>query len=70
MLGRLYSFKIIIGIALLWLGVLAYGLAIYSTQVYREHAIETQVEILQDQLERESRAALKNRVRGPIASLA
>ncbi len=60
MLGRLYSFKIIIGIALLWLGVLAYGLAIYSTQVYREHAIETQVEMLEDQLERESRYALKN----------
>jgi diguanylate cyclase (GGDEF)-like protein/PAS domain S-box-containing protein len=58
MLGRLYSFKIIIGIALLWLVVLAYGLAIYSTQVYREHAIETQVEMLQNQLERESRNVL------------
>jgi len=58
-LARLYSFKIIIGAALLWLGLLAYGLAIYSTHVYRGHAIETQVESLRDQLERESHAAIE-----------
>ncbi len=54
MLARLYSFKFIIGAALLWLSILAYGLAIYSTQVYREHAIETQLEMLQSQLKHES----------------
>ncbi len=54
MLGRLYSFKFIIGLALLWLGTLAYGLAIYSTQVYREHAITMQVESLETMLELES----------------
>ena len=32
--------------------VLAYGLAIYSTHVYRNHAIETQVESLQSMLQR------------------
>jgi len=53
-LGRLYSFKVIIGAALLWLGALAYGLAIYSTQVYRDHTIETQLEMLQSQLKHES----------------
>ncbi len=59
MLSRLYSFKFIIGIALLWLGVLAYGLAIYSTQVYREHAIQAQIETLQSQLGHESSEALQ-----------
>ncbi len=54
MLGRLYSFKFIIGFALLWLGALAYGLAIYSTHVYRSHAITTQVESLATMLELES----------------
>ena len=54
MISRLYSFKIIIGAALLWLGILAYGLAIYSTQVYRDHAIQVQVESLQIHLEKES----------------
>jgi len=54
LLSRLYSFKFIIGAALLWLGALAYGLAIYSTQVYREHAIETQLEMLQSQIKHES----------------
>ena len=44
MLDRLYSFKFIISLALLWLGALAYGLAIYSTHVYRNQAIETQIE--------------------------
>ena len=56
---RIYSFKIIIGIALLWLGALAYGLAIYSTQVYREQAIESQIDSLQSLLERESREAIR-----------
>ena len=45
MLSRIYSFKFIIGFALLWLGALAYGLAIYSTQVYRDHAIEAQIDV-------------------------
>jgi diguanylate cyclase (GGDEF)-like protein/PAS domain S-box-containing protein len=60
MLSRLYSIKFIIGVALLWLGLLAYGLAIYSTQVYRDHAIETQLDSLQDQIERESDEAVKD----------
>ena len=38
-------------IALLWLGALAYGLAIYSTQIYRAHAIESHTESLQTLLE-------------------
>ena len=59
MLARLYSFKFIISAALLWLGALAYGLAIYSTHVYRNHAIETQIESLQIVLERESRTAIQ-----------
>ena len=59
MLARLYSFKFIISLALLWLGALAYGLAIYSTHVYRNHAIETQIDSLQTVLERESRAAIQ-----------
>ena len=59
MLSRLYSFKFIIGFALLWLGALAYGLAIYSTQVYREQAIESQVESLQTFLAHESREAIE-----------
>ena len=54
MLTRLYSFKFIISCALLWLGALAYGLAIYSTHVYRSHAIETQIESLQTLLKHES----------------
>jgi len=57
-LTRLYSFKFIISVALLWLGVLAYGLAIYSTHVYRNHAIETQVESLQSMLQHEAGEAI------------
>jgi diguanylate cyclase (GGDEF)-like protein/PAS domain S-box-containing protein len=53
-LARLYSFKLIIGFSLLWLGALAYGLAIYSTHVYRNHAIETQIETLQSVLQHEA----------------
>ncbi len=59
MFSRLYSFKFIIGFALLWLGALAYGLAIYSTQVYRGHAIESQVESLQSRLAHESGEAIQ-----------
>ncbi|HEY5738429.1 MAG TPA: EAL domain-containing protein [Gammaproteobacteria bacterium] len=58
MLSRIYSFKFIIGFALLWLGALAYGLAIFSTYVYRGHAIEAQVEALQEMLEHESDEAI------------
>jgi diguanylate cyclase (GGDEF)-like protein/PAS domain S-box-containing protein len=53
-LDRLYSFKFIISLALLWLGALAYGLAIYSTHVYRNQAIETQIESLQTVLQHEA----------------
>ena len=60
MLSRLYSFKVIIGAALLWLGVVAYGLAIYSTQVYRDHSIQVQLETLQIQLEHESNEATQD----------
>ena len=59
MLSKLYSFKFIIVAALLWLGALAYGLAIYSTQVYRGHAVENQLDSLQSMLELESRRALE-----------
>ena len=58
MLNRLYSFKFIISFALLWLGALAYGLAIYSTHVYRNHAIETQIESLQSLLQHEAGEAI------------
>jgi diguanylate cyclase (GGDEF)-like protein/PAS domain S-box-containing protein len=58
-LERLYSFKFIISAALLWLGVLAYGLAIYSTHVYRNHAIETQIVALQSLLRHESGEAIQ-----------
>ena len=59
MLSRLYSFKFIIGCALVWLGALAYGLAIYSTQVYRNHAIESQVESVESRLAHETKEAIK-----------
>ena len=54
MLDRLYSFKLIIGIAVLWLALLAYGLAFYSTQVYRELAVEDKTESLKIMLETKS----------------
>ena len=60
MLSRLYSIKFIIGAALLWLGILAYGLAIYSTQVYHDHAIQTQLDTLQIQIEKESDQAVQD----------
>ena len=59
MLARLYSFKFIISFALLWLAALAYGLAIYSTHVYRNHAVESQIESLQSQLRQESAEAIQ-----------
>ena len=62
MLARLYSFKFIISFALLWLGALAYGLAIYSTHVYRNHAIETQIDSMQSLLKRESSEAIQELV--------
>ena len=54
-MDRLYSFKLIIGIAVLWLTLLAYGLAFYSTQVYRELAVENKTESVQLMLETKSR---------------
>ena len=60
MLARLYSFKLIISLALLWLTFLAYGLAFYSTQVYRELAIENQTESLELVLEAKSRQVIDN----------
>lgn len=60
MLSRLYSIKFIIGVALLWLGILAYGLAIYSTQVYHDHAIQTQLDTLKIQIEQESDLAVQD----------
>ncbi len=59
-MGRLYSFKLIIGIALLWLALLAYGLVFYSTQVYRELAVEDKAETLQVMLETKSREIVDN----------
>lgn len=47
MFSRLYSFKLIIILALLWLTLLAFGLAYYSTQIYRNLAIDNQLESLQ-----------------------
>ena len=58
MFSRIYSFKFIISVALLWMGALAYGLAIYSTQVYRDHAIGSQMESLQTLLELQSRKTI------------
>ena len=58
MLARLYSFKFIISIALVWLGLLAYGLAFYSTHVYRDQAINNQVQSLQSILEMKSREVI------------
>jgi diguanylate cyclase (GGDEF)-like protein/PAS domain S-box-containing protein len=61
--SRLYSFKFIISIALLWLGALAYGLAIYSTQVYHDHAVESKLESLQSLLNLKSREAINDQYR-------
>jgi diguanylate cyclase (GGDEF)-like protein/PAS domain S-box-containing protein len=58
-LSRIYSFKFIIGLALLWLGALAYGLAIYSTHVYRDQAIQAKIDSLQSTLAHESAEAIR-----------
>ena len=55
MLARLYSFKLIVCLTLLWLILLAFGLAIYSSQVYRDLSIENQIASLQSVMELESR---------------
>ena len=60
MLARLYSFKLFISLVLLWLTLLAYGLAFYSTHVYRELAIENQTESLELDLEAKSRQVIDN----------
>ncbi|GEM_PF-3040205 len=59
MLSRIYSFKFIIGFALLWLGAVAYGLTIYSTQVYRQHVVQAQIEMLQSTLKHETAEAIQ-----------
>ncbi|MEM7564303.1 MAG: EAL domain-containing protein [Pseudomonadota bacterium] len=58
MFSRVYSFKFIIGVALLWMGALAYGLAIYSTQVYRDHAVSNKMDSLQSLLELQIRETI------------
>jgi len=55
MFARFYSFKFIIGFTLLWLGILAYSLTIYSTRVYRGHALENQTQSLKSVIELKSR---------------
>jgi diguanylate cyclase (GGDEF)-like protein/PAS domain S-box-containing protein len=60
LLARLYSFKLVICLALLWFILLAYGLALYSTQVYRDLAVENQTESLRLILESESRQLVDN----------
>jgi len=58
MFERFYSFKFIIGFTLLWLGILAYSLTIYSTRVYRGHAIDSQTQSLQSVLDLKSREVI------------
>ncbi len=58
MFERFYSFKFIIGFTLLWLGILAYSLTIYSTRVYRGHAIDNQTQSLQSVLKLKSREVI------------
>ncbi|RLA12668.1 MAG: hypothetical protein DRQ59_07050, partial [Gammaproteobacteria bacterium] len=54
MLARFYSFKLIACLILLWATLLAFGLVIYSSQVYRNLALENQVESLRSIIELES----------------
>ncbi len=63
MLGRLYSFKLIVYLTLLWLVLLAFGLAIYSSHVYRNLSIEHQIASLQSILELESREVIDRQYR-------
>jgi diguanylate cyclase (GGDEF)-like protein/PAS domain S-box-containing protein len=58
MLARIYSFKLIVCLILLWLTLLAYGLAIYSSRVYRNLALENQVESLLSVIELETQEAI------------
>ncbi|MFT5219210.1 MAG: diguanylate cyclase (GGDEF)-like protein/PAS domain S-box-containing protein [Planctomycetota bacterium] len=60
MLTRLYSFKFIITIALVWLGALALGLALYSTHIYSKLAIENQTETLQSILKIKSNEVIND----------
>jgi len=60
-MARLYSFKLIIGLAILWLIVLAYGVAFYSTRVYRDLALENQLELLEGILETEIREIVESK---------
>jgi diguanylate cyclase (GGDEF)-like protein/PAS domain S-box-containing protein len=54
LLARLYSFKLIICLALLLLILLAYGLTFYSAKVYRDLATSNQIEVLQSVLASET----------------
>ena len=58
LLSRLYSFKLIICLALLWLTVLAAGLAFYSSQIYRELAFDNQKDSLRLILEARGRQVI------------
>ena len=58
MLARIYSFKLIVCLILLWLTLLAYGLAIYSSRVYRNLALENQVESLLSVIKLETQEAI------------
>ncbi len=58
MFARFYSFKFIIGFTLLWLGILAYSLTIYSTRVYRGHALESQTQSLKSVIALKSREVI------------
>ena len=60
MFSRLYSFKLIIILALTWLTLLVFGLAYYSTQIYRNLAIDNQLEALQTILAVRSRDIIED----------
>lgn len=60
MLARLYSFKLVICVALLWLILLAYGLAFYSTQLYRDLAVQNLTESLQTMMEVKGREIVES----------
>ena len=59
-LTRIYSFKLIVCLALLWLIILAYGLAFYSTKVYRDLASSNQLESLQTDLATKTQSAIND----------
>ncbi|MFA9420561.1 MAG: diguanylate cyclase domain-containing protein, partial [Gammaproteobacteria bacterium] len=58
MLARFYSFKLIASLILLWLALLAFGLAIYSSQLYRSLALDNQLESLRSIIELESQEVI------------